>query len=485
MLKIAFINPSIAIYPPLGLAYLSSFAKRNIKDIDIKLFESEKDAEIINNIKRYNPDIIGLTSSSIYFNRIRGLAEKIKKNFSKSIIYGGSHITSYPQSIPDTVDVGVIGEGEEVFVNLIKLFLKDGRFLKDELKNIKGIVYKNKDNKLVINKPECFFPDIDKIPKPDWSIFDNGRYFTPTEILTDGQIVRGTTLLTSRGCPYKCSFCQVTVVWGNPRYHSAERVIEEIRDLYENYKVEGINIVDDLFVANLKRLEEIVEQLEKTNLNKKIKFIVNGRANLINEQLLNLLKRMNVEVVALGLESMDENILKRLKNGVSVSHNIKAVKMLKENGFKISGLFMIGSPGETKEQAYKTYNFIKENKDVWGHVHTSMTTPLPGTKLWEEALLEGKIKIDDTIWDKLNPQLDAPSIDMKTYIGNMSEKDFLSVAKDFVLLKENINNKNSPIGNIYRVLTIRNLLRAVKDPKKVINFVCRTANKILLKVRNN
>lgn len=485
MLKIAFINPSVAIYPPLGLAYISSYAKEHIKDLSFKLFESEKDNEIITNIRKFNPDIIGITSSSVYFNRIKKLAEKIKKEFNKSIIYGGPHITSYPESIPSYVDVGIIGEGEKVFTELASIFLQNGYFSREKLKNIKSIVYRDKNNKIIVNKTECSFVDIDKIPKPDRSIFDTQRYLTPTEILTDGQIIRGTTLLTSRGCPYKCSFCQVTAVWGNPRYHSAERVIEEIIDLYENHKVEGINIIDDLFVANLPRLERIVESLEETGLNKKIKFIVNGRANLINDRLLNLLKRMNTQVVALGLESMDEDILKSLKNGVNVSQNAQAVKMLNEYSFKISGLFMIGSPNETEKQMYKTYNFIKENEKAWGHVHICMTTPLPGTKLWEEALGAGKIKVDDQIWDKLNPQLDDPSIDMKTYIGDIPKDDFLKIAKEFVLLKDNINNKNSSLSGIHRVLTIKNLIRAVKEPKKVISFVCRTANKILLKAGNN
>ena len=191
-----------------------------------------------------------------------------------------------------------------------------------------------------------------------------------------------TSLLTSRGCPFHCSFCQVSEEWKICRYHSAKRIVNEIKELVNKYKIHTIGIIDDLFIANKVRIKEIIKLLKKEGLLGKIRFAVNGRSNLITKELTKLLKEMGVAEIALGLESMSPKILPLLKDRATVEDNKNAVKIIYNSGLKTGGLFMIGTPSETIEDMKITYEYVKENRHKFGGMQICVTTPLPKTKLW-------------------------------------------------------------------------------------------------------
>ena len=213
--------------------------------------------------------------------------------------------------------------------------------------------------------------------------------------------LRGFTLLTSRGCPYSCRFCQAAKQWGSCRYHSAGRIVSEIERLRNRYPlINAINIIDDLFIGNRPRLRETVQLVKNKNLHQGIVFNVNGRANLIDAEVLGLLKSINVIQISYGFESGSERVLHFLKNGsVKLSHNQMAADLTNNYGIGVGGQFMIGALDETEEEINQTIDFIHSNK--MSHAHLSVTTPLPGTELWEIYKERGYV-CEEMDWRKLD-----------------------------------------------------------------------------------
>jgi radical SAM superfamily enzyme YgiQ (UPF0313 family) len=207
-------------------------------------------------------------------------------------------------------------------------------------------------------------------------------------------------MLTSRGCPYKCVFCASSCFWQIARFHSPEYVVGEIKYLIKKYKLKNVNIFDDLFIADKERFRKIVEMLESEEITEKCKFRILGRANLINDETADLIKRMNIDNMAIGFESQSPKVLKYLKKGTTtVEQNQNAVNILHKKSIDLQGLFMIGSPHETKEDMMMTLDFIRNNK--FDTLEITITTPLPGTELWEYAKKKNLVN-DYMDWDQLH-----------------------------------------------------------------------------------
>ena len=208
-------------------------------------------------------------------------------------------------------------------------------------------------------------------------------------------------MFSSRGCPYNCSFCASTRFWkNNVRFFSAEYVVNEIKELVNKYHVNSIFFYDDLFIANKTRLKKIVELLKKENLLNKVQFSCACRANLVKEDVIILLKKMNVKSVGMGLESGCDKSLKYLKgDNITVKDNQNAINILKKYGISVSASFIIGNPKETKKEILETFDFIKKNNLDFVEIY--VLTPFPGTPVWNYAKNKGLVS-EDMDWDKLN-----------------------------------------------------------------------------------
>jgi anaerobic magnesium-protoporphyrin IX monomethyl ester cyclase len=186
------------------------------------------------------------------------------------------------------------------------------------------------------------------------------------------------------------------------RWFSPEYVIDEIKHLIENYRIEGLMFNDDLFIANKERVMKIAELIRKEKINEQIEFNIMVRANLINDEILKILKSMNVTTVAFGMESGSEKILEWLKTGsVTVEDNYRALRLCKKYGLRTIGNFIIGSPGETKEDMMKTLQLM-EDKDMDSPILAQLT-PYPNTPIWDIAKNMGMVSEDvDFDYHKLN-----------------------------------------------------------------------------------
>jgi len=430
--------------PPVGLVYLATYLKEklgieNIKIIDKNYHDIEKELE------EYLPDLVGVGAMTVDYGEVLRFAKNFKQKHSTPIIIGGVHISTLPESFEACFDVGVIGEGEQTLAELINLFLEKGKFEEKDLAKIKSTVffYKGKLAKTPLRENI----ELDSLPFPDFS-FVNPDYFKEKEVPGTSEIRKKYYILSSRGCPYQCVFCSTTRFWSKVRLHSPDYVAELIKQGIENYGANHFAIMDDLFTINKERLRELRKSFEKYGLLDKIKGIeVQPRANLIDDEMCQLMKDINIKIVNFGFESGSEKMLKWLKgDSVTVEMNRQAVILCKSYGLQVYGSLMFGSPGETIEDIKQTLEFIDfvvENKAryVWSFV----ATPFPATPFWNIALERGRVS-NHMDWDILshhnldNPLLLDENIDREEF-----KKLFLQGRKKlrklkFIIIKDFIKS---------------------------------------------
>jgi len=378
---------------PIGLAYIAGYVREFGGFNDIKVIDRE---DPIKTIKKYNPDIIGISVVSEQYYKAKNLAKRIKEFSNATLVIGGAHINAMPGNLKTSnFDIGVVGEGEQTFLELLNCFKNKKNPSEDELKKIKGIIFIDGKGKLIATPRRELIINLDSIPFPAYDLLKMKEFYLVPGPVGAGLIgIRG-YLMTSRGCPYNCIYCGSNSIWGRSgtRWHSAERVVDDIKKWVEIYGTNHFSVYDDLMIVNKPRLRKIVDLLEKEGLTKKIDFELYGRANILDEEICRLLKRMNVTSIAFGLESGSERVLNYLKKGnVTVEQGKNAIKLCKKYGFKVTGLFILGSPGEKEEDMKKTIQFAKDpNLD---NIQAYQATPLPGTELWATALKQKSIKED-------------------------------------------------------------------------------------------
>jgi len=420
LLNVRVENENIPIFLPSSLDYIASYLKA--KNPQYELIIDYNPQRLI----KQKPDIIGLSAFTVTYPLACHIAEYIKKYLDIPIIIGGHHITALPETLPNSIDVGVIGEGEQTFFELIELFSKS-EFNKENLLKIDGLVFKNKSGNFIKTAKRVLIKDIDILPIPSRVIVPN--------IKANWQH----SIFTSRGCPYTCKYCSNSSFWGKIRFHSVERVITELSNLVaeNNQKNLYVTIQDDLFSINKSRLEDIVKAIKKEKLNEKITFTCNARANLFDREICQLFKEMNIKAVVFGMESSNDRILDYMKGSSSSKQNQDAIDICKENNIMCIPNFIVGFPSETKEEASNSYWFIRKNLDKVSEVRVFPSTPLPNTYLWDYGLSQNLIPSDFDDWESL----DLRYIPNKSIYLNKeySKQDYQNILSEFYNITSSVN----------------------------------------------
>ncbi len=455
-----------SIYPSLGLGYVASYLQKYGFFSDISIVECGQNIAL-EKIRATNPDIVGFGSTTPGFFGNVSVAKELKKELDVFTVIGGTHITSLPQTLPRAFDFGILGEGEQTFMELLQA-IEAGKQGSAHLKKINGLAFHD-GKKVKISKPRALIEPLDKIPFPARKLFDMEYYLKKRDVLCTHELLRGTSLMTSRGCPYKCVFCQASRHWNRIRINSAEYVVEEIALLKEKYGVEALAIVDDLFIANKKRVEEIAKGLSERGLAGEIKFMVDGRANLMDNAMLATLKKMGVVSVAIGFESGSERMLQYLKkNSVTLKQNLECVESIKKFGMGIYGQFMFGAPGEKREDILATKKLMENPAITTAHV--SVTTPLPGTELWDYCIKEKLVDQNNIDWRNfdMDPTTRKEGEKYAAYINkSMPFEEFFKLyneCREVSLMKE-------ARGKSF--FTLQNLLRSLRKPLLSIHIALR------------
>jgi len=394
-LRICFITPPYnsavksaigTTSPPLGLAYLASMVRddHDVRIIDSDILNYSLD-DVRRELKSFYPDVVGITSAtpSIYeAYKVAEIAKKVNENCK--VIMGGPHVSFLPEETLiecKNVDIIVRGEGEETIRELMHAIESN-----KPLRNVKGITFRKGDAILSTeNRP--FIKNIDKIPFPSFDLLPTRKYQV--------QGVRYSAMISSRGCPFGCSFCASSRLFGRCwRGRSPENVLEEIKILYEKYKIGNIEFMDDTFTLNQKRAEKICDLIINEGLD--ISWGASSRVDTISRRLAEKMKKAGCWIIFLGIESASQKILNQIGKKISISQIRRAVKILKDAGIQILGSFILGFPDETLRSAEETIAFAKR-LDL-DYAQFSILTPYPGTPLYDYADKQGLLTTKN--WSK-------------------------------------------------------------------------------------
>lgn len=376
--------------PPLGLAYIAGAlrsADHDIKLIDANLSQNPS-TDIRNVVREFMPHVVGISASTPAMQSSLEMLRSIKRMDDRiATIAGGVHPTLFPEEVAreSCVDYVVYGEGEETCLELI-----DALSLNQEPKRVRGIVFK-KEGRVWKNPPRPLIKNLDNLPMPAYDLLSMGRYYSP-------QIKKYpfASMITSRGCPYECIFCDAHVVFGREyRYQSAEKTLSEINELSERHNVKEVIFKDSDFTLHRGRLEAFCEALMEKNL--RIHWSCNGRIGMIDKATAQKMRQAGCRLVQFGSESGDQEILDTIKKGITVKQIKNTFSMCREIGLETVANFMIGHPGETEQSLQKTIELAKEIRADYGNF--GFATPFPGTELYAMAC-ENKWLLDD--FDMLN-----------------------------------------------------------------------------------
>ena len=396
MIDILLINPfpsdavginDTTVEPPIGLGYLGAVIEReglSVKILDANILHMLNN-EVVKVVQEIKPSIVGITANIITYRVTLDLTKLIKEEMPECVIMlGGAFPTTYPLKTltASGADAVVFGEGEETIAIIIDRYKKNLPLFDD----VHGVAYM-KDNNPVKNASRNFIKDIDSIPLPAYHLYPDLKLYKSRSMKTPIA-----PLLTSRGCPYLCTFCSQDVFQRVPRLRTPDKVIEEIDMLVREFGVKQLDILDDNFTMNKKRTEAILDRIIERDYGLAINLQSGVRIEGIDQNIIDKMKKAGVYKMAFGVESGDPEILKRLKKNLELQRVFDVYAMAKKAGITVNAFFMLGLPGDTPESMQKTIDFaIKMNPNV---ANFSITIPFPGTELYNEVKERGKFLVD-------------------------------------------------------------------------------------------
>jgi len=371
------------VIPPLGLAYLAAVLEKHNFKVNIIDFTIEKSYQ--NTLKKIisdKPQIVGITATTPVFESAKFMAKAIKEALCEAIIIiGGAHITAMPYQTMESgyFDIGVLGEGEETFLELAKQI---ERSVISHLDKIKGIIFKE-GSKWVVTPKREFINNLDGIPYPARYLLPPLARYRPTPA-SYRRLPLG-VVITSRGCPHQCTFCDRAVFGNVYRQRSVDNVLGEVEELMHKYAAKEIRFFDDCFTLDKERTYKICLGLKKRKL--KVPWTCLTTVSSVTKDLLKEMKSAGCWQVLFGLESGDERMLALLKKGNTLEQNIKAVGWAKEADLSVRADFIVGTPGETAESLKNTLDFTLTKK--LDYAHFNKFVPYPGTELYKELKEKG------------------------------------------------------------------------------------------------
>jgi len=387
-------------YLPIGLAYLASVLEEDnhqVTVIDCPTLDIDH-SKLKSKLEELEPDLVGITAMTPTIGSALICAEKAKEACQKSlVILGGPHATFMDKEIlseTPNVDIVVRGEGEQTIREIAHAL--EGKM---KMREIRGIsirknreIFQTPDRKPIENLESLPHPSYKHFPLEKYRVF--GRKIMP--------------IITSRGCPFQCSFCVTSRLFGKSvRMRSSNHVVNELEWLKAEFGAEAYSFFDDTFTFDIDRARKICEEMKRRKID--LPWDCQTRADRISRELLASMKKANCEVITIGVESASSTVLKSIGKRVSPEQNRKAIEMIKEAGISVVVSLIIGYPGETLEDIRHTLDFVYKAKP--DDVYVCIATPYPGTKLYNLIKEKGwKMSPDWSQYDTLNPVFENPLI---------------------------------------------------------------------------
>ena len=389
-------------FPPLGLSYVAGAlvkAGYQVEMLDNYLLKKPI-GEVKEIVKRFSPQIVGITCGSVTFSRCIETAKAVKDVLpSCKVVVGGWHPSYLPESLlqhPE-IDYVIMGEGERAIVELTECIVKG---VDDSgISKISGLAYR-KENKFVKNAPDLI-NNLDDVPFPARHLLPMHLYSREMEYLSVKPV---DTMNVIRGCPYNCAFCETKKIWGSKcRAFSAPRVVEELNILVSEYGTKGIYFVGDNFTINKKRTIELCNAIKKEKLD--LQWVCDTRVDLISRDLVKEMKPAGCRTIWFGVESGSARVLKKINKQITLQQALAAFKLCKEEDVRTASSFMLGLPGETVEDMKATYKFARKLDPDW--VRFNIFVGYPGSDLYDEIKEKGLYeRVEDYVLLVKTPDFD-------------------------------------------------------------------------------
>jgi len=393
--------------PPLGIVSLGTYLRKHGHDVLLSDSTFFKDFEHLKAaLRQYQPDIVGFSLLTPFAGRLPELAKMARELCPDSlIIAGGPHVTAAPETVlaAPEVDLCIIGEGEKTLLELAGLLAKGGR----DFSSLRGIARRGPDGKVLLSAPQDFIENLDEIGAPDRSLLPSFKDYLNFQTCFP-YFMPYTYILTSRGCPFTCTFCQpmLSKQFGSKiRQRSVKAVVDEIEFLADTYRLKSLNFVDDTFLANKRWAAEVCEEIRRRGLHRRLVFMCQTNVRTFTQETAEFMRKTNFIMTLFGAESGNDAILREVYKKPQTRRQIaEAFAVARRNDMITEASLIIGAAEETVESLEDTVSLVKELKADFLDLH--YLTPTPGSELYDTYLKRGALNYTaDCTPDRYTPGL--------------------------------------------------------------------------------
>ena len=383
-----------SVSPPTGLCYIAALLRQN--GLDVSIWDAEAlgvgQEETVRAIQERRPDIVGIACKTLWIESAHRVAQMLKEKMPDvPVVGGGNHVTAMPERTfkeYPSFDILVLGEGEVTFLELIRA-LNEGK----DLHEVAGLALREAGG-TVRTAPRERIRDLDSLPFPAFDLLPNlAAHYKPP--LTSVEKLPAFSLVGSRGCPCKCTFCDRGVFQNRVTHHGPQYMVSLIKDLHDKHGIRYLMFDDDNLLLNKNYLFQLLDLLEGTGL--RIPFSCQSRVDTIDEEKVDRLKRARCRMIQFGIESGSQKMLDAMKKGITVEQIRTAIALTRKARIRAAGFFIVGYPGETRETLEETVSLIRECK--FDDVGVFLFTPLPGSEVYGTVSNYGHYEEN---WSKTN-----------------------------------------------------------------------------------
>lgn len=388
-------------YPPLGLCYLKSPLQAD--GHHVKVVDGEASglslSSILSVVEDYQPDIVGIQIVSPLWRTAIAIATAVKERHKIPIVAGGPHVTLTREEAlreAPAFDYAVLSESEDGMRELVEAITRGES---TDVSKVTGIIYRHGDE-IRATPPRQLRPDVDNLHFPDRHDLDHSKYLFS---VPGAGIRRFTTLITSRGCPYNCTFCTEPLMYGRTtRFRSAENVVNEIQDFHDRHDINHFIFVDDTLTTRKERILDMCSQLKDRKLD--ITWEGWTHVNTVSPDLLKVMADAGLRRLSFGIESGNAEVLKSLQKNSTLPRVREAYKWAKDAGIETRGSVILGLPGDTRASVQETIDFVVGLKEC-DHAYFNIAMPYPGTEIRRQALAgEAGVKLLTEEYSELRRQ---------------------------------------------------------------------------------
>lgn len=413
--NLSTVDEEFAVAPPIILAYVAAILEKHSHEVmllDARVLNMSKE-QALARIKGFNPDMIGFRAETYHFHDSLEWVSYLKSYLNIPVVTGGVNMTLYPKETlsHDAIDYGIIGEAIESLPRLISALENN-----DDFSSIPGVAYKTQEGSVVINPPSNNLVDFDSYPYPARHLLQNDQYYSFIS-----QRKNFTIMLTSTGCPFRCTFCAIPSVH---RVRSPQSIIDEIDMCYKDFNIREIDFFDAVLFTPRKRILEILRLLKERKYD--LEWSCRARVDIVDDEILREAAAAGCRQIYYGIESVDKKVLDAVNKRIMPEKVIRALELTRKYNISSMGFFMVGNAEDTYKTVRKTIEFSKKlNLDF---IQVCRTIAKPGTDLDKQMIeFTGKdLWREHVSGKKIDKRLPSPW-------SNLSEWEKALLTKEFYL----------------------------------------------------